>query len=344
MLKVGINGFGRIGRTIFRINQINPVFEINAINDIDPLIENHAYLANYDSVYGSLINKVSVSNNKKHIINGEKLIAFYSKDYIDQVPWNDNNVDIVIDSSGIHDNVVNSSKLVKNGIKKIVITHSPNNNVDHTIIIGANENTFVNKKHNIISSSICDANACAPVLKLLDEEFGIIDGFITTLHPWLGYQNLLDGSLRSVSNPGHFWSDFALGRSSTDSLIPKPTSLVSALQKVIPDCTNNIYAMSVRVPTSIVSASDMVLSLDKQISHKLIEDALCKLQLKYPDVIKLNQESLVSIDYKGIKQSCIIDLQWLEIINNKLKLVLWYDNEWGYSNRVIDLVNLISSK
>ena len=119
MLKVGINGFGRIGRTIFRINQINPVFEINAINDIDPLIENHAYLANYDSVYGSLINKVSVSNNKKHIINGEKIIAFYSKDYIDQVPWNDNNVDIVIDSSGIHDNVVNSSKLVKNGIKSI---------------------------------------------------------------------------------------------------------------------------------------------------------------------------------------------------------------------------------
>ena len=102
--------------------------------------------------------------------------------------------------------------------------------------------------------------------------------------------------------------------------------------------------MSVRVPTSIVSASDMVLSLDKKISHKLIEDAFCKLQLKYPDVIKLNQESLVSIDYKGIKQSCIIDLQLLEIFNNKLKLVLWYDNEWGYSNRVIDLVNLISSK
>ena len=160
----------------------------------------------------------------------------------------------------------------------------------------------------------------------------------------MGYQNLLDGSLKSVSNPGHFWSDFALGRSSTDSLIPKPTSLVSALQKVLPACTNNIYAMSMRVPTSIVSASDMVISLDKQISLKIIEDVFQQLEYNYPDVVKINRESLVSIDYKGIKQSCVIDLQWLEIINNKIKIVLWYDNEWGYSNRVIDLVKIIHEK
>ena len=128
------------------------------------------------------------------------------------------------------------------------------------------------------------------------------------------------------------------------NLIPKPTSLVAALRKVLPNCKNNFYAMSVRVPTSIVSASDMVLSLEKQISPKLIIDVLGELEHKYPDVIKLNRESLVSIDYKGLKQSCIIDLQWLEIINNKLKLILWYDNEWGYSNRVIDLVKLISNK
>ena len=344
MLKVGINGFGRIGRAIFRINEYEPVFEVSAINDIDPLIENHAYLANYDSVYGSLKNKVSVSKNKKYIKNGKKSIAFYSKEHIDEIPWKNNDVDIVIDSTGIHDNVVNSRKIIKQGIQKVVITHSPSKFVDHTIIIGANENTFINSKHNVLSSSICDANACAPVLKILDEEFGIIDGFITTLHPWLGYQNLLDGSLRSVSNPGHFWSDYALGRSSTESLIPKPTSLVAALRKVLPNCKNNLHAMSVRVPTSIVSASDMVLSLEKQISPKLIKEILSELEHKYPDVIKLNRESLVSIDYKGIKQSCVIDLQWLEIINNKLKLILWYDNEWGYSNRVIDLVKLISNK
>ena len=171
MLKVGINGFGRIGRTIFRINEYNPVFEITAINDIDPLIENHAYLANYDSVYGPLKNKVSVSKNKKFIKNGEHNIAFYSKGYIDEIPWKENDVDIVIDSSGIGDNVVNSYKLFKQGVKKVIITHSPNNSVDHTIILGANENSFEKSKHNIISSSICDANACAPVLKIIDEEF-----------------------------------------------------------------------------------------------------------------------------------------------------------------------------
>tara|TARA_B100000579_G_scaffold79047_1_gene61389 strand:- start:438 stop:1472 length:1035 start_codon:yes stop_codon:yes gene_type:complete len=344
MIKIGINGFGRIGRAIFRINYENPLFEITTVNDIDPLIENHVYLANYDSIYGSLKNKLTVSDNKKNIINGDKSIAFYSKEYIDEIPWKKNGVDIVIDSTGIHDNVVKSRKLIKEGIKKVVITHSPSTSVDHTIIIGANENSYIASKHNIISSSICDANACAPVLKILNEEFSIIDGFITTMHPWLGYQNLLDGSLRSVSNPGHFWSDFALGRSSTDSLIPKPTSLVRALQKVLTISKNDIFAMSVRVPTNIVSASDMVLSFKKKISHKLINDVLSELECKYPDVVKLNRESLVSIDYKGIKQSCVIDLQWLEVINNKLKLVLWYDNEWGYSNRVIDLVKLISIK
>ena len=280
----------------------------------------------------------------KFINNRDQEIAFYSKKNIDEIPWKEHDVDIVIDSSGIYDNVVNSYNLIKQGINKVIITYSPNNSVDHTIIIGVNENSFDKSKHNIISSSICDANACAPVLKILDEEFGITDGFITTLHPWLGYQNLLDGSLKSVSNPGHFWSDFALGRSSTDSLIPKPTSLVSALQKVLPACTNNIYAMSMRVPTSIVSASDMVLSIDKRISLKTIEDVFQQLEYNYPDVVKINRESLVSIDYKGIKQSCVIDLRWLQIFNNKMKLVLWYDNEWGYSNRVIDLVKIIHEK
>ena len=341
MLKVGINGFGRIGRTIFRINEYNPVFEITAINDIDPLIENHAYLANYDSVYGPLKNKVSVSKNKKFIKNGEHNIAFYSKGYIDEIPWKENDVDIVIDSSGIGDNVVNSYKLFKQGVKKVIITHSPNNSVDHTIILGANENSFEKSKHNIISSSICDANACAPVLKIIDEEFCITDAFITTLHPWLGYQNLVDGSIKSVSSPGHYWTDFALGRSSTDSLIPKSTSLVSALQKVLPNCTKNIYAMSMRVPTSIVSASDMILSLDKSISLKEIEEAFERLENNYPDVVKINKESLVSIDFKGIRQSCVIDLRWLKIINNKIKIIIWYDNEWGYSNRVIDLASMI---
>ena len=342
-MKVGINGFGRIGRAIFRINESNPVFEITAVNDIDPLIENHAYLLNYDSVYGSLGNKVSVSKDNNILrIDGHE-IAFYSKENIDDIPWNTHDIDVVIDSSGIYENVVKSRKLLKRGIDKVIITHSPKDSVDNTIIFGANEKSFDISKHHILSSSICDANACAPVLKAIDEELGIADGFITTLHPWLGYQNLLDGSLRSVNSPGHYWTDFALGRSSTESLIPKPTTLVPALQKVLPEITGDIHAMSFRVPTSIVSASDIVLSLKKHTTVQFVEDLFVKLEKLYPDVVRINNESLVSIDFKGIKQSCVIDIRWLKVFQNKIKLVLWYDNEWGYANRIIDLIKLLDN-
>lgn len=341
MLKIGINGFGRIGRAIFRINEYNTSFEISVINDIDPLVENHVYLANYDSVYGALKNKVSLNTSNNSIKHNDNDIAFYSISNIDEVPWADHDIDIVIDSSGINENVVKSHNLINQSVKKVVITYSPKKSIDKTIIKGVNENTFDILKDNIISSSICDANACAPVLKVLDEEIGINDGFITTLHPWLGYQNLLDGSIKSVSSPGHYWSDFALGRSSTESLIPKPTSLTSALEQVLPNCAKKIHAMSMRVPTSIVSATDMVLSLDKSISNKEIENIFERLECDYPDVVKINRESLVSIDFKETQQSCVIDLRWLKVINNKIKIIIWYDNEWGYSNRVIDLVKMI---
>ena len=343
MLTIGINGFGRIGRAIYRINELTPMFNIALINDIDPLIENHAYLLNYDSIYGPLKNKVSVNKINNFInINGRRT-DFYSKHRIDDIPWKDHDVDIVIDSSGVYENVVNCKNFTKGGDQKVIITHSPKDSVDKTIIIGANENSFDKSKHHIISSSICDANACAPVLKIIDEEFGISDGFITTLHPWLGYQNLLDGSLQSVNSPGHYWSDFALGRSSSESLIPKPTTLVPALKKVIPETTKNIHAMSFRVPTSIVSASDMILSLKKSTNVKNLEKILRKLEEMYPNVVLINKESLVSIDFKGIRQSCVVDIRWLKVFKNKLKLLIWYDNEWGYANRVIDIIKLIEN-
>jgi len=343
MIKVGINGFGRIGRAIFRINELNPIFEIAAINDIDPLIENHAYLINYDSIYGPLTNKISTNNNS-FIKNNGKQITFYSEERIDLVPWSDMDINIVIDCSGIYSNVVNSHNLINTGLQKVITTHSPKDSVDQTLIMAANEESYDQSNHHVISSSICDANACAPVLKLIDRRLGIVDGFITTLHPWLGYQNLLDGSTKSVSSPGHYWSDYALGRSSIESLIPKPTTLVPALEKVLPELTNNIHAMSFRVPTSIVSASDIVLTLDKKANFESLESMFKELEKEYPDVILVNEESLVSIDFKGINQSCVIDLRWLKTINNKIKLVLWYDNEWGYSNRITDLIKLFDIK
>ncbi len=343
MLKVGINGFGRIGRAIFRIINQKKNIKIVAINDIDPLVDNHVYLANYDSIYGTLGKKIKINKQKNgfHTDSGE--IPFYCESNIEDVPWINHEVDVVIDSSGIYSNVIAAHNIINQGVKKVVVTHAPKDSIDQTIIIGANEGAYDPQKHHVISSSICDANACAPVLKILADKVGITDGFITTLHPWLGYQNLVDSNLKSVVSPGHYWKDFALGRASMGNLIPKETTLMPAVLKALPELNQDIQAMSFRVPTAIVSASDMTLTLKKSIKLTELIEIFSKLSNKYPDVVMINEESLVSIDFKGISQSCVIDLRWLKIINqNKLKVILWYDNEWGYSNRTVDVVELSS--
>lgn len=344
MIKVGINGFGRIGRAIFRIIQSNNDLEVVAINDLDSLIDNHVYLANYDTIYGKLEKKLFVNKSNNSIINRKKEINFYSQENINDVKWNESGADIIFDSSGILNNVKNSHKLIDKCVKKIIVTHSPSKYIDQTLILAANEENY-KKENNVISSSICDANACAPALKALDNEFGIKDGFITTLHPWLGYQNLTDGSLKSVSSPGHYWKDFALGRASLDSLIPKKTTLMPAIRLALPEMNQEISAMSFRVPTAIVSASDITLTLNKNIQEKDVIEVFKTIEKKYPEVILLNEESLVSIDFKGIEQSCVIDLRWLQVFGgNKLKLIIWYDNEWGYSNRAVDIAELVLNK
>ena len=342
MIKIGINGFGRIGRAVFRILQHNVNMKVVAVNDIDPLIENHAYLINYDTLYGQLKEKVKVDNANNLLINNFDKVFFFSEKHTNNVPWSEVDTDIVIDSSGIYSNVVAAHKLIQSGIKKVIVTHTPKDSIDQTIIIGANEKMYDPQKHHVVSASICDANACAPVLKTLSDQAGIIDGFVTTLHPWLGYQNLLDGNLQSVVSPGHYWKDFALGRASTDSLIPKPTTLMPAINKVLPDLNLNIEAMSFRIPTSVVSASDIVLTLKRKVSENDLIEIFYDLLKKYPDVVLINEEPLVSIDFKGIKQSCVIDIRWIKLINEqKMKIVLWYDNEWSYSQRVVDLAKLL---
>ncbi len=341
MLKLGINGFGRIGRAIFKILENDKEIRVVAVNDIDPHIANHVYLLNYDTIYGRLQKKIKVDQENNFIDSNSNKISFHSEENIRDVLWDESEADIIIDSSGIFNNVIESHKIINRNIQKVIITHSPKESIDQTIIIAANEDRYLNDKHHVISSSICDANACAPVLKLLDKHFGIEDGFITTLHPWLGYQNLVDGSLKSVSSPGHYWKDFALGRASQDSLIPKKTTLMPAIQMALPEMQHDINAMSFRTPTAIVSASDMTLSLKSDINEIDLFEKLNSLSQRYPEAVMLNEESLVSIDFKGISQSCVIDLRWLKVYgNNKLKLVVWYDNEWGYANRVVDVARL----
>lgn len=344
MIRIGINGFGRIGRAVFRNNEDQGLFEIAAVNDVDPDISNHSYLLKYDSVYGRFKADLSVDHNDHALIVNGKKAGFYSFTDISDVPWQAHDIDVLIDATGVSHNVVSSKELIARGvIKKVIVTHVPREGVDLVLIFGSNEDEYDPLKDSIISTSICDAVAAVPVLSLIEKEYGIEDGYITTLHPWLSYQNLLDGTVRSVSSPGHYWSDFALGRSSPFSLIPKETTLVEAISLVLPDVASRLQAISFRVPTNIVCAADLTLTLKKTVTDQEMNSLLNEAAHKNPRIIGYEEDSLVSIDFLGIEQSVVVDGRWTRVnASNQVKLVLWYDNEWGYTHRVLDAVKLVT--
>lgn len=345
MLRIGINGFGRIGRAIFRSNLNKKKFKVVAINDINPDIGNLVYQLNYDTLYDRLEDKFEFE--KDFIYSNHDNVKVFHQKHIDEVDWKSCEVDIVIDSSGILDNVLRAKEAIKKqNLKKIVVTHSPNE-VDFTMVLGANEDKLDLSKHNVISSSICDATALSPIIKTIKENFGIKSGYITTLHPWLNYQNLMDGPASSWSVPGEIYHHYALGRSAIGNMIPKPTSALSATFKVIEDLDESIIgSFSYRTPTAIVGSADITLNLNKKSSRKEIIDIFHNIEnTQQWDIIHNNIEPLVSLDFKKSEFSAVVDHRWTDVIQGDvLKLVLWYDNEWGYSTRVVDQVAYISSK
>ncbi len=335
MLRVGINGFGRIGRAVFRINAQNPRCEIVAVNDLDPNLENLAYLLKYDSIYGRFGGSVEARPDQGRVLVDGRAIAFHSQADIARVPWRDHGVDVVIDATGVTQNRYSAAGLVADGsVRKVVFTNAPGDGVDRTVVFGVND--------HLVSTSICDANAIAPVLKVLDENFGIAHGYVTTLHPWLSYQNLSDGSVQSIASPGHFWNDFGLGRASTTNLIPKNTTAMGAVRQVLPHLPADMDAMSFRIPTAIVSTSDMTIGLRDAPSAGDINAALGAAAAARPRIVGFGTEPLVSQDYLGIEQSLVVDGRWTRANGaGACKIIVWYDNEWGYSQRVVDMVALM---
>ena len=341
MIKIGINGFGRIGRAIFRQTIDSKKFKVAAINDIDEDLNNHAYLLKYDTTYGKLNNKVEV-DERLLLVDGHPH-AFYSDSDISSIPWHSHDVDLVIDASGVAENVYNANVLLANSnIKKIVVTHAPSKDIDITLMDGVNIDKYDCNSHHIISSSICDANAVAPFFKVIDDAFGIDLAEVTTLHPWLQYQNLLDGTVGSVSSPGHFWKDYALGRSSVGSLIPKETTLVKALDQALPGIGERMHAASFRTPTSIVSAAEGMFLLSRKVDMSNVMQVLKQFCTNNPGVLLLDGRSKVSVDYAGIECAAIVDTRWLHLNGGKLlKFVLWYDNEWAYASRALRIVDIV---
>lgn len=341
MLRVGINGLGRIGRAILRRNLEVNAFKVVAINDINPDIANIAYTINYDSTYGRLQEPYLVSPDQYLVRKADKIKVYHEND-ISKVNWDAMGIDLIIDSSGVNANVIASKKtLLDSNLKRVFITHSPDNQeVDYTLVLGANDEGF-SKHHKVVASSICDATALAPVLKIIKNNLGIQMGSVTTLHPWLNYQNLLDGPASSWSVPGEIYHHYALGRSAFGNMIPKPTSALSATCKVLNGLSqDDLASFSYRTPTSIVGSADITLLVDKTVSRNSLLELFYQYENQQKwEIIHNNLSPLVSSDFARSTYSAIVDHRWTEVIKgNMIKLVLWYDNEWGYASRVVDQV------
>lgn len=343
-IRIGINGFGRIGRCCARIIQQDPMLELVAINDLVSDIDNLAYLYNYDSNYGRAEPKAEPGQDGHGFHIEDRQIRIYCEPDIAAVPWQSENIDLLIDASGVKANVLSGRQLIDSGvIKKIVVTHSPSEGVDKYIILGVNDDSYDPLRDHIVSNTICDANAIAHPLLALENEFGIQSGFVTTLHPWLSYQNLVDGPVPLQLVPGRYFNDYALGRTSTGTLIPKTTTAVEALRPILPAIEAKLSGLSFRVPTQIVSTADITLKLEQTPSQDELAEFF---RTRYQDsrYVEINSDPLVGTDYLASPYSAVLDAQWTKSLKGgMIKIVLWYDNEWGYSCRVVDMLRMMAA-
>lgn len=326
-IKVGLNGAGRIGRNILKLLLENKFFELSLINEINPDIENLIYLLNYDSIYSSDFNtKNKITKKNDYIIYKNKNIKVtHSKD-IKKINWLDY-CDIIIDSSGILKNV----KDFKSIDLPVFITHTPENFIDHYIIPNINDHLKFENFNTTFSMSICDVVAISPIINFLIKNNLISGGHITTLHPWLNYQNLSDSFVKSISIPESYWSEYALGRSSVSNLIPKETSLLKALNKVLPDVKKIFSAFSIRTPLPIISSAIITFNKSKDIKI----ESLLKKNFQKSNIIKIETDYLVSSDYVKLKNASALDAKFTKEDKKNITITLWYDNEYGYSFQIL---------
>ena len=337
-MNIAINGIGRIGKSLLLNLLKEKLINITLINDLNPDISNICYLINYDSTYGKINDKaVKIKDNLIKISN--KNIKYFSKKNIDEI--NLKNVDVLIDCTG-RDWTTKSIKNLKKKIKHLIITNIPKRTSYKYFLSNINLDEL-NKKDFVISSGTCDGNAVLPILKILLKSFQIESGNITTLHPWLSYQNLLDGSLKSISDPKNMYSTYVLGRSSINNIIPKTTSVVNVVSKIYPIVKKKITCLSYRVPTDIVSCAELNITLKKRIKLDQIKKKLIEFENNQSsNVLKNFNLPLTSLDLKGSTYSSNIDHRWIKVNTRQLRIVTWYDNEIGYASRVVDILKKIS--
>ena len=335
MIKVGINGFGRIGRNVLRIAQERlgsdiQIVAINARADANTL----AHLFKYDSCYGIFNGDVEVKDNETILINSNEVKILRNSDPAD-IPWGELGVDIVVESTGKFRDRESASKHLVAGAKKVIIT-APAKGEDITVVLGVNEKDYDNEKHNIISNASCTTNCLAPFAKVLDEKFGIEEGLMTTIHAYTNDQQLLDKTHK----------DLRRARAAAESMIPTTTGAAKAVAKVLPQLEGKLNGFSVRVPTPTVSLVDLVCTLKKGATIEEVNSALKEAsEGELKGILGYCDLPLVSRDFRGDSRSSIIDaLSTMAIGDKMFKVVSWYDNEWGYSTRTVDLVKYVAER
>ena len=347
MTKIGINGFGRIGRLVFRAiaeqGLLGKDFQVVAVNDLVPA-DNLAYLVKYDSTQGAFKGTVSseksspsVGEDDVLVVNGQKIKCLAVKEGPAAIPWKDLGVDVVLECTGLFTEAAKAKGHLDAGAKKVIIS-APAKDEDITVVMGVNDDKYDAAKHNIISNASCTTNCLAPVVYvLLKEGFGIEEGLMTTVHSYTATQKTVDGPSKK---------DWKGGRSAAINIIPSTTGAAKAVALVCPEVKGKLTGMAFRVPTPTVSAVDLTVKTEKETSLDEIKAALKKASETYlKGILAYTEDEVVSTDFIHDAHSSIFDAgSSIELNSTFFKLVSWYDNEWGYSNRVIELLDDVVKK
>jgi len=330
-VKVGINGFGRIGRNVFRASMGNPDIEFVAVNDLTSPAT-LAHLLKYDSILGNLKNEI-VAGEDFISVDGKKLKVFAQKDPA-LLPWDSVGAQIVVESTGHFTDATKAKAHLRGTVKKVIIS-APATNEDLTVVLGVNEKKYDPAKHNIISNASCTTNCLAPVVKVLVEKFGIVSGIMTTIHSYTNDQVILDFPHK----------DLRRARAAALSMIPTSTGAAKALKLVIPEVEGKLDGFAIRVPTPNVSVVDLTFLAEKPITKDAINGAFkAAADGELKGILGVDSNELVSSDFKGNPLSSIVDTPLTKVVGNMAKVISWYDNEWGYSCRVRDLILFLTKK
>ena len=331
-VKVGINGFGRIGRNIYRAAMGDPSIEIVAVNDITDA-KTLAHLLKYDSILGNLKNKVTHTDDSVSV-DGKSVKVFKTKDPA-EIDWPSVGASVVVESTGIFTKGADARKHIRGPVKKVLIS-APATDPDATIVLGVNDKTYDPAKHNVVSNASCTTNCLAPVAKVLQDTFGIVVGSMTTIHSYTNDQKLLDLPHK----------DLRRARAAGLSMIPTSTGAAKAIGLVIPELKGKLDGYAMRVPTPNVSVVDLTVFSEKPATAESVNAAM-KAAAEGPmkGILEYTDEELVSIDFRGNPHSSILDSEYTRVVGtNCVKILAWYDNEWGYSCRCVDMIKLFASK